>query len=273
MRRQLAFERARRGRPPNPPPRMRTFQAMGARLPASSPAARRPFAAATGGAPTLARLAPRSLAQRRAPGRSSARLLAQEAGDDEPARAGASQQPRDVEQQRPDRFATTTGAHGARVAPQFERGRPRCRAPRDGGGRARRSTEAAPESHAEHRTPSRAARAAIASTPVPQPQSASAPPGVELEQELQAEPRGVVRAGPERLAGLITSRSRAAGALAPRRPRRAAGGTAGSRRPAGGTPSSAPPSRRAPRSSTRRRARRPPPRARPAAPGSSPGAP
>ena len=88
--------------------------------------------------------------------------------------------------------------------------------------------------------------AAIASTPEPQPRSANAPRAGALEHQLQAQPRGGVRAGAERLPGidhhLDRGRPRAA---APRAGARAAGRRA---RAGGGTRASARPSRRRARS-------------------------
>ena len=108
----------------------------------------------------------------------------------------------------------------------------------------------------------------------------------QLEQQLQAQARGGVRAGAERLPGVdhdLLARCRAGRALGglPRRahaqrghagapPRRAAAPRSG---PAGGSASSAPASRRRSRWSRSRRARRPRRRRRSGRLGSSPGAP
>ena len=97
--------------------------------------------------------------------------------------------------------------------------------------------------------------AAIASTPLPQPQSARAPSGAKLGQQLQRQPRRRVRAGAERLARLDDDVERALAGRLPRRTdpqrdrRRSACGRSASRR-------------RRSRSSTPRPARPPPPRAR-----------
>ena len=98
---------------------------------------------------------------------------------------------------------------------------------------------------------------------------------VELEQQLEAEPRRVVRARPERLAGVDDEVDRPSPRPAPP-PTAAAPAAAGSarrRRPAGATPSSGRPSRRGPPRSRRRPARRPPPPAARAGPAARPRAP
>ena len=132
------------------------------------------------------------------------------------------------------------------------------------------STEAASQSHASTGSqPSRAA--AIASTP-----AAAAPVGeravrLELEQQLEAQPRRVVRAGPERLAGVDhqVDAVAASGAL-PRRPdAQPAEAPAHVDRPVERLPALRPVVGDLARS-RRRRARRPRRRARPAAPAARP---
>ena len=60
--------------------------------------------------------------------------------------------------------------------------------------------------------------AAIASTPEPQPRSRNEPGRLEREHQLQAQPRGGVRAGPERLARVDHEVERASLRRLPRRP-------------------------------------------------------
>ena len=100
--------------------------------------------------------------------------------------------------------------------------------------------------------------AAIASTPEPQPTSSRLPRGSSSEQ-LEAEPRRRMRAGPERAARVDDDRGRAVRRLLPRR--------ADPERPdpdaAGGTRASAPPSPRRPRLDGDAAERGSQPRARP----------
>ena len=200
--RELALEPARRGQPAE-------AAAEDEDVPGHGPSATRRAAA-----PTIRR---RRAAPTRA-GRSGANasrhlggLLAQEAGDDQRARRPR-HQPGDVEQQRPDQVGDDGRRPRALVAPQVE---PLDRDPRhavDGGVLARRLDRGGLPVARQHRIPAEPGGGDR------QHAAAAAPVGeravrLELEQQLEAQPRRVVRAGPERLAGVdhhVDARPRAA---------------------------------------------------------------
>ena len=102
------------------------------------------------------------------------------------------------------RFAATVGAASDRIDAEVDAAAPSDRTPFTAAfATVAASTASGSKSTRRHRRPARAAPRRWPSTPEPQPRSRNAPrAGNELEHQLQAQPRGRVGPGPERLPGV-----------------------------------------------------------------------